>query len=103
MKQISQQERRLEKIVSQVRALAEGRSIAAGTVTLTINVTTTTVTKSIISAGCFPVLFPTTANGAAELGAGTIYVSSVVSGSFVITHANNATAGRTFNYLAIGG
>ena len=43
-----------------------------------------------------------TANAAAEVGAGTIYVSAKAQGSFTVTHANSATADRTFAYR-IGG
>lgn len=103
MRQISNRETRLERIVGQVRALAEGRSLAAGTVTLTENAATTVVSNSIISADCFPVLFPAHANAATEIGNGTMYVSAVTNGSFTITHNNSATANRTFNWLALGG
>ena len=91
-------------IVNQsIRQLVEGRSNAAGTVTLTINVATTTVTQANISADCFPQLTPASVNGATEMGNGTIYVSSVADGSFVITHANAATTARTFHWHAVGG
>ena len=86
-----------------IRHLAEGRSNVAGQVTLTLNAATTTVTNSAIPAGCFPLLTPASANAAAEWGNGTIYVSAVAKGSFTITHANSATAGRTVNYYAVGG
>ena len=91
-------------IISQaIRQLAEGRSNAAGTVTLGTSVATTTVTSEVISADCYPQLTPASANGATEMGNGTIYVSSVLDGSFIITHANNATADRTFHWHAVGG
>ena len=41
------------------------------------------------------------ASAATELG-GTVYVSAVANGSFTITHANSATAGRTFLYAVLG-
>jgi len=47
---------------------------------------------------------PTTANASAELGSGTWIVpeATILNGSFVITHANNAQADRTFRYAIIG-
>jgi hypothetical protein len=91
------------KIIQAVRQLARGRSNATGTVTLTANAATTVVSADVISADCRPVLFPTTANGSAEFGAGTIYISAVADGSFTITHANDANADKTFYWHAIGG
>lgn len=103
MRQISTQERSVERIVGQVRALAEGRTIAAGQVTLRANETTTTVTNAIISAASFPVLFPTTASAATAVGAGAVYVGTVSNGSFVITHNSDAATDRTFNWYSLGG
>jgi hypothetical protein len=39
---------------------------------------------------------PTTANTAAQLGNGTIYVNGRANGSFTLTHANNAQTDRIF-------
>jgi hypothetical protein len=47
-------------------------------------------------------LFPRTAHAAAELAAGGCYVSAVGSGSFTLTHANNAQTDRTFSYVCLG-
>ena len=44
----------------------------------------------------------TTANAAAEVGAGGMYVSAQGDGSFTVTHANNAQADRTFDYTVTG-
>lgn len=95
----------LKKIVLAIQQLAAGRSNATGTVTLTVNVGTTTVTPTqtgSIAAGSTPILTPTTANAAAEVGNGTMYVSAVANGSFTITHANASTTGRTFLYAILG-
>jgi hypothetical protein len=43
-----------------------------------------------------------TANAAAEVGNGTIYVSAVTNGSFTLTHANNSQVDRTFRYAISG-
>lgn len=103
MKTLDPREKRPEIIVSVVNQLAHGRCVAAGSVTLTVNVATTTVSNEVIPAGCFPQLTPASANAAAEMGNGTCYVSAVAKGSFTITHANAATTARTFYWHAVGG
>ncbi len=90
------------KLVLSLGQLAAGRSNAVGTVTLTVSVATTTVTDANCAAGSCVMLVPTTANAAAEIGNGTMYLSAVANGSFTITHANAVTAGRTFLYAIQG-
>jgi hypothetical protein len=68
-----------------------------GEVTLTENVTTTTVSDGGVFRGDRVFLQPTTANAAAAVP--TTFISSVTNGQFVITHANAATTDRTFYYL----
>lgn len=92
----------LKKIVLAIQQLAAGRSNAVGSVTLATGSATTTVSTPNCAAGSTPILTPATANAAAELGNGTMYVSAVANGSFTITHANSATAGRTFLYAILG-
>lgn len=95
----------LKKIILAIQQLAGGRSNAVGRVTLTPNEATTVVTPTVsgvIAAGSTPILTPITANAAAEVGNGTMYVSAVDNGSFTITHANSATTGRTFLYAILG-
>src|SRR5881394_1586994 len=92
----------LKKIVLAIQQLAAGRSNAVGSVTLATGSATTTVSTPNCAAGSAPILTPATANAAAEFGNGTIYISAVANGSFTITHANNATAGRTFLYALVG-
>jgi hypothetical protein len=92
----------LKKIVLAIQQLAAGRSNAVGTVTLATGAATTTVSTPNCAAGSTPMLTPATANAAAELGNATLYVSAVANGSFTITHANSATAGRTFFYAILG-
>lgn len=95
-----------ERQVDWIRQLAEALDVVAsghtrsgGEVTLTANDTTTTVTNPFVANGCHVGLTPTTANAAAELGAGGCYVSARSGGvSFTITHANNAQTDRTFTY-----
>jgi hypothetical protein len=91
-----------KKIVLAVQQLAAGRSNAVGNVTLTTGAATTIVLTSNCAAGSTPILTPASAAAAAEVGNGTIYVSTVANGSFTIAHANSATAGRTFLYALVG-
>lgn len=92
----------LKKIVLALQQLAAGRSNAVGSVTLTTGVSSTVVTDENCASGSTPILTPTTAAAAAELGNGTMYVSTVTNGAFTIAHANNATPGRTFLYALLG-
>jgi hypothetical protein len=102
VKILDARETRLPIIVNTINQLAHGRSVAAGSVTLTVNVATTTVSNAVIPAGCFPQLTPASANAATEMGNGTCYVSAVAKGSFTIAHSNSATTGRTFYWFAVG-
>lgn len=99
---VNRDEKDLTKLTDAINQLAQGRSNAVGTATLTINVATTTVTAINCGSGSTVILTPTTANAAAEFGNGTIRVSTVANGSFTITHANNANADRTFLWAAFG-
>lgn len=85
-----------------INELYQGRSNAIGTVTLTASATSTVVAAENCGDESAVFLSPTTANAAAEIGNGTIYVSSVGNGTFTLTHANNAQTDRTFGYVAIG-
>lgn len=99
----------LKKIILSIQQLASGRSNAVGTVTLatssattTVDVASNTIAPSVIAVGSVPILVPTTANAATEVGNGTMYISAVAKGSFTITHANSATTGRTFLWAILG-
>jgi hypothetical protein len=92
----------LKKIVLSLQQLAAGRSNAVGSVTLATGSPTTTVTAPTCAPGSTPILVPTSATAAAEVGNGTMYVSAVASGSFTISHASSATTGRTFLYAILG-
>jgi len=69
--------------------------------TLTANAGTTTLTDPRICATSSVSLSALTANAAAEIGAGTLYVSARADGSATITHANNAQTDRTFMVLIV--
>lgn len=87
-----------------VNGLMQGKSNNYGTVTLTANAGSTTVTESSgrISSTAVILFMPTTSNAA--IAAQTMYVSSTspLSNTFTITHANNAQTDKTFRYVLIG-
>ena len=82
--------------------LAKGRSNNKQTVTLTASTVATAVQYANMHQGAAVFFEPTTANAAAEQGAGTMYVSDKTSGAFTITHASNAQTDRAFNYILVG-
>lgn len=94
----------LPRVVAAVRGLAAGRSNAAGHVTLAANAATTTVKAPNCGADSEVFLFQKSANAAAEIGSGTIYIlpANITAGQFIITHANNAQDDRTFSYVCLG-
>lgn len=89
-------------IAQNLNRIIEGSSNAVGSFTLTASVGTTTVTDNNFQSTMVPIFIPTTANAAAEIGNGTIYVSARADGSFTLTHANNAQTDRDFIYVRIG-
>lgn len=93
-------EKDLFRIVRGIRDLFEGRRNTTGSVTLTANAVSTTVTHANFGAASVPLLTPATANAAAALA--TTYVSARANGSFVLSHANNAQVDKTY-YYAIDG
>jgi hypothetical protein len=99
---VDRNERDLTKLTLAINELASGRSNATGSVTLTAGATTTTAIAPTCGAGSVPILAPTTANAAAELGNGTLYIGAVGKASFTISHANNAQIDRTFLFVCLG-
>lgn len=96
----------LRKLTTTVNLLVSGKMNCVGTVTLTANAASTVVSEAEgrISNVTAISLMPFTSNAAAELGAGTMYVSAVnsIAQTFTIVHANNAQTDRTFRYALIG-
>ena len=90
------------KISSWAFEVNRGHLNNTGTFTLTINVASTAITDERAGAFSFIGLMPQTANAAAELGNGTLYIATQGKKSFTITHANNAQADRTFRYCILG-
>ena len=95
-------EKDLTKYALSLQQFASGRSNAVGSFTLTTGAASTTVTDANCAEGSTVIPIPTTANAAAELGNGTMYLSAAANGSFTFTHANSATTGRTFKYAIHG-
>lgn len=96
----SPNEKDMFRVVRGIRDLFEGRRNTTGTVTLTANAASTTVTHANFGAASVPQLMPTTANAAAALA--TTYVSARTNGTFTLSHANNAQNDKTFYYSIDG-
>ena len=99
---LARDEKDQRKINTAINELAQGRSNAVGAVTLAVSAVSTTVTAKNCGAGSVVLLSALTANAAAELGNGTIFVSAVANGSFTLAHASNAQNDRTFGYVCLG-
>lgn len=79
----------------------KNRTVASGTVTLTANTTTTSVTNLAMARENHVFLSPLTANASAAWG--TTYVSSRGQRTFTLTHANAVSTDRTFSYIIVAG
>jgi hypothetical protein len=91
------------EVASTVNQLLDGKINAVSSVTLTANVSSTTVSDPRIGSTTLVFLTPETANAAAELATLYIAPADYVSGtSFKIHHANNAQTDRTFGYALLG-
>lgn len=102
----------LQDIIKVTQNTMRGKTNNTFTATLAPGVTTTTVDMPRDSIGQDSVIhfMPQTANAAAELASGSMYVSSrvVASGapdmnsSITITHSNSAQTDRIFGFTVIG-
>jgi hypothetical protein len=99
---VARDEKDLKKFALAIQQLAEGRLNATGACTLAASASSTTVAAPNCAAGSVVLLSPRTAHAAAELAAGTLYVSAVALGSFTLAHANNAQTDRSFGYVCLG-
>jgi hypothetical protein len=93
--------RRMYEVLQQIRS---GKLEVVAEVTLTASAASTTITDIRISPQSVIVWHPRTANAAAELAAGTMYITdaNMGSGTATITHANNAQTDRDFRLAIIG-
>lgn len=93
--------RRLHEVVQQMR---RGKMECVAEVTLTANAATTVLNFKGLSPQSVVIFDPKTANAAAELYGGTMYVLTANRGNnaWTITHANNAQVDRVFQAAVIG-
>ena len=93
--------RRLWEVVSQMR---RGKLEVVSEFTLTANAATSVLSFKGLSPQSVVVFDPKTANAAAELYGGTMYVLTANRGNdtWTVTHANNAQTDRTFQVAVIG-
>lgn len=99
---VNRDEKDLSVFALAINELTQGRSNATGSVTLTESAASTAVSNDNFAPGSTVYFTATTANAAAEVGNGTMYVSARAKGTFTITHANNAQTDRTFLYAIVG-
>lgn len=92
----------LRLVANTINGLLIGKTNAFGAVTLTAASTTTAVTDARVGGESVITWMPKTANAAAEIGAGGMYVSARGDGTFTITHASNAQTDRDFEYSING-
>lgn len=90
------------KFVDSINNMIKGRTENVSQVTLTANAASTTVNNSNISENSEILLSPKTANAAAALATTYIPEATILNGSFVIQHANNAQTDKTFGYVWVG-
>ena len=83
-----------------VNKVLQGKTNNFGSVTLTANAASTTLTDIRIGINSVILLQPTTANAAAALA--TTYFGTPGDGTVVINHANNAQADRSFILAIVG-
>lgn len=95
------QARRQYEVLQNMR---RGKLEIVGEVTLTPSATSTTLTDVRISPQSVIVWHPRTANAAAELANGTMYITdaNMGNGTATITHANNAQTDRDFRFAVLG-
>jgi hypothetical protein len=87
-----------------VGLLFQGKQNNTGTVTLTAGATTTELADPRLTVGSVVLFDPLTANAAAELAAGTLYVLAANRNNLVwtLTHANAGSTDRTFRFVVVG-
>ncbi|MGE5165147.1 MAG: hypothetical protein ACM3IH_14135 [Sphingobacteriales bacterium] len=86
-----------------VRQLAEGRSNAVGTATLTSGGATSTLVQAFaIGATSGVWLSPTTPNAAAVVATTYVQSTDIASQQFYITHASTANADVSFFWVGFG-
>jgi hypothetical protein len=94
----------MRRIWDAMQPLRKGKTENVTELTLTANVATTVLNYKGLSPQSVIVFDPKTANAAAELAAGTMYVLTAnrANDQWTVTHANNAQADRSFQVAVIG-
>lgn len=92
----------LFKLATALNKVLDGKINSIGTVTLTANAATTTLSDPRIGRNTILVLIPTTANAAAALGTTYQTYPNAATEAAVLNHANNAQTDKTFAYVLLG-
>jgi len=92
----------LARVVAILNGALGGNLNATLAVTLAANAGSTVVNDPRLSGGSFIGFCPLTADAAAEIAGGGLYVSSQGAKTMTLTHANNALTDRKFLLLIIG-
>lgn len=87
-----------------LQRMRKGKLECVGEFTLTASAASTVLNDVRISPQSVIVWHARTANAAAELGNGTMYIldANMGNGTATVTHANNVQADRSFRYAVIG-
>lgn len=101
---IEETARALQNAAKVINGVLQGKTNNTGTLTLTANAATTTFQHPLLGAASDVSFSPLTANAAAELGNGTMFVLAANKGkqTWTVTHANNAQVDRTFSFSITG-
>ena len=92
----------IREVASVANSLRDGKINATGTVTLTANAATTTLSDRRIGRTTKVILIPTTANAAAAIATTYLTHPNASTEAAVINHANNAQVDKTFGYALLG-
>ena len=92
----------LARVVAILKGALGGTLNATLSVTLAANAGSTVVNDPRLSGGSFIGFCPLTADAAAEIAGGALYVSSQGAKTLTLAHANNALVDRKFLLLIIG-
>lgn len=95
-------ERRVRQVVDVVNRVLVGQLNCTLSLTLTADASSTTLVDARIGVVSALLFCPLSANAAAELAGGTLYVSSQNNGEATLAHANNSQADRDFRVVIIG-
>ncbi|MGH6933296.1 MAG: hypothetical protein ACREEE_12790 [Dongiaceae bacterium] len=89
-------------VAAVVNRLNQGKLNCTGSMILAANQATTTLSDPRLTGASVVLFMPKTANAAAEIGAGTLFVTGQSKGAATLNHANNAQTDRQFDYIIIG-